>query len=129
MLTEAMVQKEIDTGLSAVCAWCTRYWEARGRAHGTAFACGVGGCGGPGQGRAFPKYAGPRPNKASYCFICGREADMAVEFHGQQGGMVGCCAKHERMLRMVLANRPGTPMRVNERLVPAIDVKAAAAGS
>jgi hypothetical protein len=120
MLTEAMVQREIDTGLSAVCAWCLHYWEARGRAKGTPFACGAGGCGGPSQGRAFPRYNGPRPNKASYCFICGRDADMAVEFHAPDaGGMVGCCAAHERMLKMVLANRRAQ-LVVKERLVPVI---------
>lgn len=70
MLTEAQVQREIETGLSAVCAWCLHYWEAKGRAKGTPFACGVGGCGGPSQGRAFPRYTGPRPNKAAHCFIC-----------------------------------------------------------
>jgi hypothetical protein len=120
MLTEAQVQREIDTGLSAVCAWCLHYWEAKGRAHGAPFACGAGGCGGPSQGRAFPRYSGPRPHKASYCFICGRDADMAVEFHQPEaGGMVGCCKAHERMLKMVLANRRAQ-LVVREQLVPVI---------
>ncbi len=120
MLTEPQVRREIETGLSAVCAWCLRYWEAKDRARGTPFSCGVGGCGGPSQGRAFPKYAGPRANKAAYCMFCGRTADMAVEFHQEgAGGMVGCCADHERLLKMVLANRKAQ-LVVRERLVPVI---------
>lgn len=124
MLNEFQVRREIeDTGLSAVCAWCERYWEAKARAEGHAFGCGVGGCGGPGVGGAFHLYKGPRPNKASYCYVCGAEADLAVEFHGAAGGLVGCCKAHEQTLRIMLS-RTGKPVVVNERLVPVIQTKA-----
>jgi hypothetical protein len=118
MLNEFKVQREIkDTGLSAVCAWCERYWEAKARTEGRAFQCGVQGCCGPGKGGAFAQYKGPRPNKASYCFICSAEADMAVEIHGAAGGMIGCCKSHESALKLMLS-RTGKPVVVNERLVP-----------
>ena len=117
MLDSAAVQKEIDTGLSAVCSWCTHYWDARAR-DGKAVRCSIAGCGGPGKGMAFPRYSGPRSNLASYCFVCGAEAQMAVEFHGSGGGMVGCCNEHEPLLRRILANQK--PLVVRERLVPVL---------
>ncbi len=119
MLNEFKVKREIkETGLSAVCAWCERYWEAKSRTNGVAFQCGVKGCGGPGMGKAFPMYKGPRMNKAAYCFVCGEPSDMAVEFH-DGGGMVGCCNKHEKALKLMLS-RTGKPVVTNERLVPVV---------
>lgn len=116
MITETMAKAEIASGLSAVCAWCTRYWEGREK-HGM---CGVPFCGGPAVGRAFPKYAGPRAGQiAMICFVCGAEADLGCEFHGQ--GIVGCCRKHEPKLREILARPSGRPVVVNERLVPVVN--------
>jgi len=117
-LTEALAQREIETGLSAVCAWCTHYWEAREQAAGRPCACAVADCGGPAAGRAFPRYRGPRPHLATYCFICGQPAVFGVTFHGASGGSLGCCRKHEPQLRQILARR-GMRVVVNERLVAA----------
>jgi len=124
MLTEVEVQREIEAGLSAVCAWCTHYWAAKAQMPLGMCGCGRVDCGGPIAGRAFPQYSGPRANKAAYCFVCGGEAQMAVEFHQEgAGGMVGCCADHERVLKGLLADRR-KKIVVRERLVPVIGVKA-----
>lgn len=125
MLNEFKVKREIkETGLSAVCAWCERYWEAKSRTNGVAFQCGVQGCGGPGMGMAFPMYKGPRMNKVAYCFVCGEPSEMAVEFRGVtgkggNGSMLGCCKKHEKALKLMLS-RTGKPVVTNERLVPVV---------
>lgn len=118
MLNAEQVKREIETGLSAVCAWCNRYWEAKDRMGGAAFQCGVHGCGGPSVGMAFPKYTGPRPNKATYCFVCGGDPAGAVEFH-RTGGMLGFCMKHEALMRRILARVVGDKLVVGERIVQA----------
>lgn len=115
MLSETMVKKQIDGGVSAVCAWCEHYW-VRLRDGGTP-GCQQPDCGGPLSGKAFPRYKGPRPHLASYCFVCGTEADMAVEFTGR--GSVGCCTGHESLLRKMIA-RDGQSVVVKERLVPVV---------
>jgi hypothetical protein len=119
MLSEMIIKREIANGMSAVCAWCEHHWSAlkEGRTPG----CQQHDCGGPLKGLAFPRYKGPRPHLASYCFICGTDADMAVEFTGR--GSVGCCKGHESSLRKMIA-RDGQAVVVNERLVPVVSTPA-----
>jgi hypothetical protein len=87
MITEHMAKIEIDTGLSAVCAWCEHWHNGKGR-RGMA-SCDVAGCGGPSVMRSFPMYTGPRYSDLhSFCFICGKEAEACVEMNGR---MLGVC--------------------------------------
>jgi hypothetical protein len=115
MLNEKIIKLEIENGLSAVCAWCEHHWATL--REGATPGCQQKDCGGPIKGRAFPFYKGPRPNLASYCFICGQDADLSVEFSGR--GHVGCCAIHEVQLRKMLS-RSGHPVVVRERIVPVV---------
>jgi hypothetical protein len=115
MLNEKLIQREIDHGLSAVCAWCEHHWATL--REGATPGCQQVGCGGPGTGRAFPRYRGPRPILATYCYICGQDADLAVEMGGQ--GAVGCCADHEALMRRMLS-RDGRPVVVREHLVQVV---------
>lgn len=115
MLSEVVIQREIDNGMSAVCAWCEHHWATL--KDGATPGCQQADCGGPMRGKAFPRYKGPRPNLASYCFICGQESDLSVEFSG--GGHIGCCAPHEVQLRRMLS-RSGKPVVVRERIVPVV---------
>lgn len=115
MLTAEMAQREIDAGLAAVCAWCEHHWNVKqGQLRP---GCQQAECGGPMVGRAFPLYRGPRPDKAAYCYVCGRESDMAVGFGS--GGVIGCCENHEGMLRQMLA-RSSRKLVVRERVVPVL---------
>lgn len=117
MLSEKIIQREISNGLSAVCAWCEHHWATL--REGATPGCQQADCGGPLKGLAFPRYKGPRPHLATYCFICGKDADMGVEFAAR--GSVGCCQAHEHTLRqMISQRRDGRAVVVNERLVPVV---------
>jgi hypothetical protein len=115
MLSEKLIQREIDHGLSAVCAWCEHHWVTL--REGATPGCQQTECGGPMKDRAFPLYKGPRPHLASYCYICGVEADMAVGIGGK--GTVGCCDAHQSLMRRMLS-RSGDPIVVKEHLVQVV---------
>jgi hypothetical protein len=112
-------------GMSAVCAWCLKYWRARERDQKPgAWRCqATKPCGGPMQGMAFPEYEGPlEGNLASVCYVCGGEPDAMVEIHGR--GMVGVCKERKRsdktcmeILRDQL-NNPRVVRRFEERRIP-----------
>jgi len=86
MIDEKMSKREIDRGLTAICAWCEHLHNAR---RGKVWTCGRSDCGGPLVGRAFPDYKGPMEGRlSSFCFLCGESADAAVEING---GMLGVC--------------------------------------
>jgi len=117
-----MAKREIEAGLSAVCAWC-EHWH-NGKDQWTVTKCGQMECGGPGANpaMAFPKYKGPwQNNLIKLCFICGEEPDAAVEIHGK--GFLGVCKKHIVPLKRML-DRPGGKPRtgplpvVKEKFVP-----------
>jgi hypothetical protein len=115
MLSEKLIQREIDSGLSAVCAWCEHHWATL--RDGTTPGCQQTDCGGPLKGRAFPRYKGPRADLASYCFICGKDADMAVQIDGK--GFIGCCDSHKTLM-METFKRKGGAVVVKERVVPLV---------
>lgn len=90
MITAEMAEKEIVTGLSAVCAWCEHWHEAKRR--GEVSACGKP-CGGPASGMVFPMYRGPMSGRlGEMCFICGGEASAGLQW---KGGFIGVCKKFE----------------------------------
>jgi len=113
-------------GMSAVCAWCLKYWNARGHddANSSSWQCqATKPCGGPMQGMAFPEYEGPMKGKlASFCYICGGPPDAAVDIGGK--GMLGVCNKKRRsgetcmdLLRDQL-NNPGVKRTFEKQVVP-----------
>lgn len=90
MITAQKVMRELSTGISAVCAWCDHYHNAvdRAEARGIEVVCGMD-CGGPSVSRGFPAYKGIMEGQlATFCFICGRDADAGVEIGGR---MLGVC--------------------------------------
>ena len=124
MLTAEKVKKAIDGGMSAVCAWCEHYWNAQDAGAVKGF-CNKPDCGGPLLMRAFPKYQGPMSTHLTrICYICGGDAEAAVEIHDQ--GMIGVCKQKGRgtadpcieILKQQL-NRPGMrPAAVVEKTIP-----------
>jgi len=86
MITREMAEKEMMTGLSAVCSYCEHWYDAKDR--GDITSCGKR-CGGPASMMGFPEYKGHMKDKLNtFCFICGKEADAAVEIKGR---MIGVC--------------------------------------
>lgn len=105
MLTADMAKKEMDAGLSAVCAWCEHYYNVKDQ-HQT-FNCGKDKCGGPSRGKVFPEYKGPLKNKlAMFCFICGDDSDAVFNINSQ--GFLGVCKSHVDHLKKMVAH-PGSP--------------------
>lgn len=121
MITSDMAQKEIETGLAAVCAWCEHYHS--GRRNGV-ISCNKIECGGPRVGRSYPEYKGVMKDRmASFCFICGKDAEAGVLLEGRLIGVCKnmgpghktCYDRFEEMLR-----RPDRDVVVNEVVVPAV---------
>jgi hypothetical protein len=104
MLTAEMAKAEIETGLSAVCAWCEHWHENKER------DCGRD-CGGPGSKmKAFPAYKGPwEGNLINMCYICGKEPDAAIELGG---GMLGVCKEHLEHFKKMIKRQPGDKLPV-----------------
>lgn len=122
MITAEMVKVEIKLGLSAVCAWCEHFHEAKMR--GKVMSCGRRECGGPAQGRAFPSYKGPMKERLStMCFICGKDASAGIWIGD---GIIGVCQRrgpggktHLDMFKEMM-EKPGKRLVVNEIVVPVV---------
>lgn len=114
MVTKEMAEREMSTGLSAVCAWCEHWHNNKDRNHEV--VCGQS-CGGPKRGMAFPKYKGPwEGSLVRLCFVCGDEPDAMAEIKGQ--GMVGVCSFHVGHMKKILASPNGKSPIVRERWNP-----------
>ena len=125
MITAEMAEGAIKRGMSAACAWCERYWEARA-AGATDGSCGAIACGGPIRDMTFPMYRGPMI-LTKMCYLCGAQAEAAIEIRGQ--GSVGVCKGRGRgtaktcyeLAMEQLRRRPGPIPVVKEFSVPILD--------
>lgn len=128
MIDATRAQWAIKSGLSAICAHCTRYWAkqelvpaARPLEHfkPAEAGCGEHACGGPARDLAFPRYEGPLKGRlASVCFICGELPDATVEMHGR--GYLGVCSAHIEQFKRMLGKPGAPPPQVRERIVQVI---------
>lgn len=119
MIDNEMAAIEIGTGLSAVCAWCEHWYKSKDR--GKTTMCGKG-CGGPLSGKGFPLYKGPMNGMLhTFCFICGKEAQAAVEISGR---MIGVCKRvgpgDEKCIDKMRSILSGRAVVVNEMVVSAL---------
>ena len=89
----------VQSGVSPVCATCSRYWEGRERGLPDP-QCTEAGCGGPFAGLTFPKYAGPITDFTKWCFVCSAMATKAVKVGGKPR-LIGMCDTHLPMLGKV----------------------------
>lgn len=106
MIDAVKVDRMIENGLSAVCAWCENFWRVFDQHRGEEAHCGMD-CGGPASHMAFPKYRGPMEGRMlSFCFICGKDADAGVDIKGR--GAIGVCEKHVPQLKRMLNSRVGS---------------------
>jgi hypothetical protein len=88
------VAHAMSTGLSAVCATCKKYWEARDHGvPGTGCLTKVK-CGSPIAGDVFSDYEGPLNNALHlWCFVCARASDLGVRVQGKSQ-VIGVCRAH-----------------------------------
>lgn len=84
----------IAQGLSAVCATCQKYWEARDRGiPGTVCTTKIR-CGSPMSGDSFSDYDGPLKGALHlWCFVCAGKADFAIQVNGRVQ-KIGACKTH-----------------------------------
>lgn len=90
-------------GLSAVCAHCHKYWEARDKGvPGDACTTKMK-CGSPISGDAFSDYDGPlKGGLHLWCFVCLQKADFVIRVTGRVVA-VGACRVHVRYVENLRA--------------------------
>jgi len=96
------VAQAIQSGLSAVCATCLRYWEGRDKGLPEPQCTAKSDCGSPLVGDDFSEYAGPLPDFSTWCFVCAGEARYGVSLPGRKR-VVGVCSKHADLLSALRA--------------------------
>lgn len=100
-MNEMIVKYLMGMGYPIVCATCEHMWDAL-RTHRESGGCyQTEPCGSVFSGRDFPLYRGPIQNFTQWCFVCGEEADYAVQSSGMKRAL-GMCRFHIKMLKDVL---------------------------
>jgi hypothetical protein len=91
-LDQNKIALAMASGLSAICATCTKYWEAQERGSPS---CGTKtGCGSPLVGDDFHEYDGPMKGSLHlWCFVCGEKSRFGIRVKGKLN-VVGACEKH-----------------------------------
>lgn len=88
------MKKAMDSGLSPVCATCTKYWEGMDKGLG---ACTGKACAGPIAGKDFPEYDGPMEQLDKYCFACTSHATMVIK-PTEGTRLIGICDEHLQLI-------------------------------
>lgn len=88
----------IKSGLSAVCATCSNYWEARDKGIPGDKCLAVNGCGSPIAGDVFHEYRGPMTHFDKFCFVCAADATHAIRVRGNTR-LIGCCSEHVDLVK------------------------------
>lgn len=96
-LNPAKVGLAVQSGVSIVCATCTRYWEGRERGLPGSRCTSTSGCGSPLAGDDFHDYSGPITDFTRWCFMCGNESVYAVQ-SPPSPRLFGVCDEHAKML-------------------------------
>ena len=94
MIDKAALQRELDSGVNAVCATCQHHWEGKAKGRGS---CGDELCVGPAKAGTFPNYKGPmaRERFPTFCLRC---LSPTLAFQVVVGGdkAFGLCHYHRR---------------------------------
>lgn len=105
------VKAAISDGMSAVCATCQKYWQAREKGVPGHRCLSREGCASPLGGGDFHEYAGPIQVFDRQCFVCGGPVKFVARA-GRSVRPIGICDKHIGMFeRLAPRNRrpPKTP--------------------
>lgn len=97
-LDPVKVATAVAGGLSAVCATCERYWEARDKGIPGDTCLATDGCGSPIAGDVFHEYRGPMTQFDRFCFACGNQATHAVRVD-LYVRVVGVCTEHVKLVQ------------------------------
>lgn len=86
----------VKSGLSVVCATCTKYWEGRDRGLPDPQCTSITNCGSPLAGDDFHDYTGPMGgNLSDWCFVCGSLSTHGVRIRKKvRSRTVGVCDEH-----------------------------------
>lgn len=103
-LNVLQVKAAVKSGVSAVCATCTRWWEGQDR--GLSKCTAASSCGGPIAGMDFPLYEGPIAAFERFCFVCASEAPFGIKLP-ERSRVIGICRSHIGMLDRYVAESPG----------------------
>lgn len=106
------VSAAMRNGLSAVCATCDKYWNARDQKVPDGRCLSTDGCGSPIAGDDFHEYSGPLGSLEKICFVCGGTPKGVVRARGKLR-LVGICEGHIPMLREL---RPKNAYKIPEGL-------------
>lgn len=97
------VMLAMASGLSAVCATCQKYWEARDRGVPGDACTSKMKCGSPIAGDAFTDYNGPLKGALhQLCFVCAKQSDFGIKVTGRLA-TVGICKEHVRYVEHLRA--------------------------
>lgn len=109
-LDSTKVAMAMASGLSAVCATCRKYWEARDLGiPGDACTTKVR-CGSPMAGDTFSDYDGPlKGSLHRWCFVCAGKAQFGIQVNGRPT-TVGACVQHVRYAETFKAVNGPTPV-------------------
>jgi len=88
----------VESGLSAVCATCTKYWAARDRGIPGDRCLSNDGCGSPLVGDDFHDYDGPLTDLKPFCFVCGSASKYGLLAKNKKR-VVGVCKTHIDFVR------------------------------
>jgi len=99
-ITVVMMKAACASGLSAVCAACERYWEAREKGIPGDRCLARGPCGSPLSGDYFRYYRGILTAEAfqRFCFVCAEAATHRLSNPGWPR-CIGACDEHVRWLQ------------------------------
>ncbi len=96
-LNPNLVEALVRSGLSAVCATCSKYWEGRERGLPEPRCTSVKGCGSPMAGDDFSEYDGPLRELDQWCFVCARPSRYGVRIKNR-ARVIGVCEAHAKLL-------------------------------
>lgn len=103
VLDPAKVNLAMAQGLSAVCATCQKYWEARERGIPGDGCTSKMRCGSPISGDAFSDYDGPlKGSLHQWCFVCAKQSDFGIRVTGRLT-TIGVCREHVRYVENLRA--------------------------
>lgn len=97
---------EVASGLSIICATCTKYRKAKDL--GLAKCLSKEECGSPIVGDTFHEYEGPIKDFLKFCFVCGAPSQKKVIVRGHTRE-IGICLNH---LDYVATMAPKQPRRL-----------------
>jgi len=107
-LNPDLAEAAVRSGLSAVCATCTRYWEGRDQGLPEPRCTAKTKCGSPLAGDDFHEYDGPIIDFDRQCFVCASPSRYGITVRGRKR-IIGVCATHAKLLSDLQPMEAPTP--------------------